>query len=614
MHPQKSLRKKEGVDMPENITPHSPTFERAASEVNDFLREKFPEGITELSEEELAEYSPIHLFSRGWVLGDGERNIYFKILLPFQFPYAVPRIAIEDASNKNYDFAKDWPHVEGQGILCLPALNPSVEHPAGLVNTLLHHAIKFVTDFKADETLAERDFRKEFISYWGRQKDSEARVWSLLDPESETQEVFIGPTKRGEYFVSPSKEEAISWLRNRHSTDQTPSMVTGLYIKLAQAPIPPFPNSIIEMEKFITTYAPADLEKFQAYLLKVNPYVIILSAPGESGRGIIAITSTRNPNAPDPMRGSFRSVRAMPTNIRLARMSGSSHFKRHQVARSDHWWIHGRGKDESQKALRSSSVAILGCGSLGSHVAVRLAQAGVGKIILIDPDDMETANVGRHALGVRDVGFKKTSALSKELRERFPHLKILELPFNWEIVFKNKPELFADTSLLISTMGEWRSEGPLNEWSITKKKFPILYGWMEPRAAVAHALLIKKEGGGCLRCIVNENGEMYEPDSAGWPLEHGLESEPACGSIFQPYGPVDLAFAEALVTELALATLLGKETKNTHAIHATSNEHLKALNGEWTKVHYKFRPKDFSGSFQYKKPLIPNPECQFCKK
>lgn len=599
--------------MLEVLNTHQETHNQAIAEVEHFLSEKFPNAVGVLSRKELDEFSPTHQFSSGWIIGDGEQNIYFKILIPPQFPFAVPRIAIEDINDKARDFEKEWPHVEGQGVLCLPALNSSIKQPSELVNTLLYHATQLITDLKSDKDLAQTDFQKEFISYWGRKKNTEARIWSLLDPESETQEVLIGPTKRGEYFIASSKEEAVSWFRNRHSTEQNPSMVNGLYIKLDHAPISPFPDSMLEMEKFVATYAPNDLEKFQSYLLKVNPYVIIFSAPGEAGRGMIAISSTRNPNARDPMRGSFRSVYNMPMSLRLARMSESSDFKRHQVARSEHDWIHGRGKDKLQKILRSSSVALLGCGSLGSHVAVRLAQAGVGKMILIDPDEMETANVGRHALGIPHVGTRKATSLANELRERFPHLKIVDLPGHWEVALKSYPELFEGVSLIISTMGEWRAEGPLNEWCIQTKKFPIIYGWMEQRAAVAHALLIQKEGG-CLECVVSDNGEMRESHSKGWPNEHGLQYEPACGSMFQPYGPVDLAYAEALVAKLALSALLGEEKENVQRMHATSDDHLKLLGGSWSDAHLKFRPKGFTGSFQYQQPLTPHAQCRFCAK
>ena len=42
--------------------------------------------------------------------------------------------------------------------------------------------------------------------------------------------------------------------------------------------------------------------------------------------------------------------------------------------------------DEIKEKLRKSSVGIAGAGGLGSNVAVALARAGIGRLILVDFD------------------------------------------------------------------------------------------------------------------------------------------------------------------------------------------------------------------------------------
>ena len=46
---------------------------------------------------------------------------------------------------------------------------------------------------------------------------------------------------------------------------------------------------------------------------------------------------------------------------------------------------------------------ILGCGSVGSLVAMELARSGVGHFLLADPDVMEYHNICRHQCGIEDV-------------------------------------------------------------------------------------------------------------------------------------------------------------------------------------------------------------------
>ena len=53
---------------------------------------------------------------------------------------------------------------------------------------------------------------------------------------------------------------------------------------------------------------------------------------------------------------------------------------------------------EGQERLAQSTVAILGCGALGSHQADLLARAGVGRLLLIDRDILAYSNLQRQTL------------------------------------------------------------------------------------------------------------------------------------------------------------------------------------------------------------------------
>jgi tRNA A37 threonylcarbamoyladenosine dehydratase len=53
-----------------------------------------------------------------------------------------------------------------------------------------------------------------------------------------------------------------------------------------------------------------------------------------------------------------------------------------------------------------------------------LAQAGIGRIVLVDKDTLSWANTGRHPLGASRVGEGKAKGLAEKLRADFPHLTI----------------------------------------------------------------------------------------------------------------------------------------------------------------------------------------------
>ena len=66
-------------------------------------------------------------------------------------------------------------------------------------------------------------------------------------------------------------------------------------------------------------------------------------------------------------------------------------------------------------ALRRSAVGIAGAGGLGSSVAVALARAGVGRLVIADFDRVEASNLNRQQYFVDQVGRVKVEALKENL-------------------------------------------------------------------------------------------------------------------------------------------------------------------------------------------------------
>lgn len=71
--------------------------------------------------------------------------------------------------------------------------------------------------------------------------------------------------------------------------------------------------------------------------------------------------------------------------------------------------------DESHTVLPTRKVAIVGCGSLGSKLAIMLARAGVGKFMLVDDDLILPDNFVRHDLDWRDIGTHKAAAIARRI-------------------------------------------------------------------------------------------------------------------------------------------------------------------------------------------------------
>lgn len=82
------------------------------------------------------------------------------------------------------------------------------------------------------------------------------------------------------------------------------------------------------------------------------------------------------------------------------------------------------GKDLQEK-LEESTVAICGLGGLGSNIAISLARAGVGRLILVDFDRVDLSNMNRQQYKVAQIGQYKTEALKENLREIAPYVELV---------------------------------------------------------------------------------------------------------------------------------------------------------------------------------------------
>ena len=58
--------------------------------------------------------------------------------------------------------------------------------------------------------------------------------------------------------------------------------------------------------------------------------------------------------------------------------------------------------------------------------------------------------------------------------------------------------------------------------------------------------------------------------------------EPACGSAFDPYGPVELGFVTSMVAQAALDALLGQIRSGTHRIWLARSALVEAAGGTWS--------------------------------
>ena len=159
---------------------------------------------------------------------------------------------------------------------------------------------------------------------------------------------------------------------------------------------------------------------------------------------------------------------------------------------------------EDQKILCESEVTIIGCGGLGSPLAVYLVAAGVGKINLIDFDAVEERNLHRQVFYKEsDIGRKKVEALKDYLINLDKEVEVNIYPVkSSEINFKKiNSNLFFDCTDNLKTSFE------LNQEMVNLNK-PICFASASEFNGQIIIFKNSKKEHCCYSCLFKESGDL----------------------------------------------------------------------------------------------------------
>ncbi|GEM_PF-252501 len=196
--------------------------------------------------------------------------------------------------------------------------------------------------------------------------------------------------------------------------------------------------------------------------------------------------------------------------------------------------------------LGGLNLAVVGCGTIGGHLADALLRMGAGtlggRLTLIDPDTFGAQNIGRHRLGFPSLDSNKASALKAELERMLPSANVRALP-----VDVRKAEL-GTLDLLIDATGE----ESLGHWLSERygASVPILSVWIDGPGAAVRGLLHAPHDGACFRCLWHyaREGELLSVVGGASTLLAGQ----GCEGLFVPFPNTVSLHAATLGAEMAL--------------------------------------------------------------
>ncbi|MCR8912905.1 ThiF family adenylyltransferase [Barnesiella sp. ET7] len=207
---------------------------------------------------------------------------------------------------------------------------------------------------------------------------------------------------------------------------------------------------------------------------------------------------------------------------------------------------------ESDMMLKTGAM-LVGCGSVGSLVALELAKAGVGRFLLIDNDILGYHNICRHQCGILDVGKYKTDAVKERILQINPSAHVVTQNMTVQEVPLNVFDEFCDENTIVIGGADNR-EGDLYANKIAKEVgMPLMSIGCWERAFAGEIFYCLPDGMpdyedfmyalGDTSGRVNQNRKFYTN-------EEELEK-----ATFEPGISVDIDFVTVIAIKLALDIL-----------------------------------------------------------
>ncbi|MFW9878847.1 MAG: ThiF family adenylyltransferase [Candidatus Thorarchaeota archaeon] len=144
-----------------------------------------------------------------------------------------------------------------------------------------------------------------------------------------------------------------------------------------------------------------------------------------------------------------------------------------------------------QEILEKGTIMIIGVGALGCEIAKDFALMGIGKLILVDLDTIETSNLSRQMLfKPGDEGRPKAEVAAERLKEMNPYLKV---DFYFEKLQKLPISVFEKSDVIIAALDNFNARLDLNKICLRLKKPLVEAGTV---GFEGHCQVIIPEGSG----------------------------------------------------------------------------------------------------------------------
>ncbi|MCB1531946.1 MAG: molybdopterin-synthase adenylyltransferase MoeB [Alphaproteobacteria bacterium] len=166
--------------------------------------------------------------------------------------------------------------------------------------------------------------------------------------------------------------------------------------------------------------------------------------------------------------------------------------------------------ENGQRKLGEAAILCIGAGGLGCPALLYLAAAGVGRIGIVDFDNVDESNLQRQTLySVDQIGQNKAAAAKARLAALNPEIEITA--YETQLSAKNAREMFESYDLIIDGTDNFTTKYLINDMAV-ETNMPFIYGAIQ--GFEGQVSVFGAPGAPCYRCLYPQPPKEHIPTCA----------------------------------------------------------------------------------------------------
>ena len=170
-----------------------------------------------------------------------------------------------------------------------------------------------------------------------------------------------------------------------------------------------------------------------------------------------------------------------------------------------------------QKKLLRSSVLIVGAGGLGSPISIYLTAVGVGKLGIVDNDNVEMSNLSRQIVfNTDDIKKNKSFAAINKLKKINPDIQFQS--FKKKLTAENINKIAKNFKIIVDGSDNFKTRFLINDYCFKNRKI-LVSGAISKFDGQVYTFNFQRKESPCLKCFIpripNDEHEIENCENEG---------------------------------------------------------------------------------------------------